>query len=107
MTSNNIQEVQLNCFTSRVKPSEITWLFETPSNYSQFNDSELLDEASMTYRHYLEVNGTFDASTTAFCIYSVGEHVESVNYTLQGLIKITMFLKHYKILFYSSFRSTN
>ena len=84
MTSNNIQEVQLNCFTSRVKPSEITWSFQPPSN--QLEDSELLDETSMTYRQYLQVNGTFNASTNASCIYSVNGHVDSVNYSLQGLI---------------------
>ena len=86
VTSNNIQEVQLNCFTSRVKPSEITWIFQASSN--QLKDSELLDETSLSYRHYLQVNGTFNASTKASCRYSVNGYVDSVNYSLQGLITI-------------------
>ena len=82
MTSNT-QEVQLNCFTSRVKPSEITWSF--PNN--QFiNDSELLDETSITYRHYILVNGTFIAGIQASCSYTVNGQTDSVNYSLQGLI---------------------
>ena len=86
MTSNT-QEVQLNCFTSKVKPSEITWSFQAPSN--QFtNDSELLDETSMTYRHYIQVNGTFIAGIQASCTYVVNGQTDSVDYSLQGLIKI-------------------
>ena len=89
MTSNfSTQEVQLNCYTSRVKPSDITWMFEALSIYNQFNDSVLLDETSMTYRHYLQVNGTFNTSTKASCIYSFNGYVDSVNYSLQGLINI-------------------
>ena len=85
MTSNT-QEVELSCFTSRVKPSEITWIVQAPSN--QFTkDSELLDETSMTYRHYLQVNGTFIAGIQATCSYTVNGQTDSVDYTLEGLIK--------------------
>ena len=63
-------------------------MFEVPSIYNQ--GSELLDETGMTYRHYLEVNGTFNASTKASCIYSVNGYVDSFNYSLQGLINITI-----------------
>ena len=85
MTSNT-QEVQLNCFTSRVKPSEITWTFQAAHN--QFTkDSELLDETSMTYRHYIQVNGTFMAGIQATCTYVVNQQGESIDYYLQGLIK--------------------
>ena len=80
MTSNT-QEVQLNCFTSRVKPSEITWSFPFT------NDSELLDETSMTYRHYIQINGTFTAGIQASCSYTVNGQTDSVNYSLEGLIK--------------------
>ena len=83
MTSKT-QEVELSCFTSRVKPSEITWNF--PNN--QFiNDSELLDETNMTYRHYILVNGTFIAGIQASCSYTVNGQMDSVDYTLEGLIK--------------------
>ena len=83
MTSNT-QEVQLNCFTSRVKPSETTWSF--PNNKFT-NDSELLDETNMTYRHYILVNGTFIAGIQASCSYTVNGRTHSVNYFLEGLIK--------------------
>ena len=82
--TSNTQEIQLNCFTSRVKPSEITWSFQAPR--TQFtNDSELLDETSMTYRHYIRVNGTFIAGIQASCTYTVNG--QTVTYSLQGLIK--------------------
>ena len=84
MTSDT-QEVQLNCFTSRVKPSEITWIVQAPR--TQFKDSELLDETSMTYRHYIQVNGTFIAGIQATCIYVVNQQADSIDYYLQGLIK--------------------
>ena len=84
MTSDT-QEVQLNCFTSRVKPSEITWIVQAPR--TQFKDSELLDETSMTYRHYLQVNGTFIAGIQATCTYVVNGQADSIDYYLEGLIK--------------------
>ena len=65
-------------------------MFEALSIYNQFNDSVLLDETSMTYRHYLQVNGTFNNSTKASCIYSVNGYEDSDNYSLQGLINITI-----------------
>ena len=85
MTSNT-QEVQLNCFTSRVKPSEITWSFQALR--TQLEGSQLLDETSMTYRHYLQVNGTFIAGIRASCSYVVNQQGESIDYYLQGLIKM-------------------
>ena len=75
----------MNCFTSRVKPSEITWGFMAPR--TQLEGSELLDETSMTYRHYIQVNGTFIAGIQATCTYDVNGQVESIVYYLQGLIK--------------------
>ena len=84
--TSNTQKVQLNCFTSRVKPSEITWTFQAPNN--EFTkDSELLDKTSMTYRHYIQVNGTFTAGIQATCIYVVNQQADSIDYYLQGLIK--------------------
>ena len=80
----NTQEVQLNCFTSKVKPSEITWSFP---NKEFTNDSELLDETNMTYRHYIQVNGTFIAGIQASCSYTVNGQTDSFDYSLEGLIK--------------------
>ena len=84
MTSNT-QEVELSCFTSRVKPSEITWSFQAPRTQSE--GSELLDETSMTYRHYILVNGTFTANIQATCTYEVNGQADSIDYYLEGLIK--------------------
>ena len=83
--TSNTQEVQLNCFTSRVKPSEIIWSFQTPG--TQVEGSELLDETNMTYRHYIQVTGTFIAGIQASCNYIVNGQTDSINYSLQGLIK--------------------
>ena len=79
MTSNT-QELQLNCFTSRVKPSEITWSFQ--ASITQLEGSELLDETSMTYRHYILVNGTFIAGVNVSCIYTVNGQTDSIHYIL-------------------------
>ena len=84
MTSNT-QEVELSCFTSRVKPSEITWSFQAPRTQSE--GSELLDETTMTYRHYILVNGTFTAGIQASCSYTVNGQTNSFDYSLEGLIK--------------------
>ena len=83
--TSNTQEVQLNCFTSRVKPSEITWIFQAPR--TQLEGSELLDETSMTYRHYIQVNGTFIAGINVSCSNTVNGQTDTVDYSLEGLIK--------------------
>ena len=41
----------------------------------------------MTYRHYILVNGTFTAGIQATCSYTVNGQTDSVNYSLEGLIK--------------------
>ena len=85
----------------------MTWSFQAP--ITQLEGSELLDETSMTYRHYIQVNGTFIAGINVSCTYTVNGQTDSVNYSLKGLIKrlLTIHLQMFLNLSCSSFRSSN
>ena len=69
-----------------MKPSNVNWIFQDPTN-EVTTDSELLDETSMTYRHYVQViiSLTLVANIQVTCRYSVNGQIDSLTYSLQGL----------------------
>ena len=93
----NSQHVEVNCFTFRVKPYEITWsidseLIRSNSNYLQTNGSELLDENNQTYRQYISLERAFSNGTMISCSTDVNGETEFEEYMLKG---ITIILKSF------------
>ena len=91
----NSQHVEVNCFTFRVKPYEVTWsidseLIRSNSNYLQTNGSELLDENNQTYRQYISLERAFSNGTMISCSTDVNGETEFEEYMLKG---ITIILK--------------
>ena len=94
------QQIQVNCYTFRVKPNQVTWKINSlstliASNFSNqpVNDSKLLNSAEMIYRHYIILNESFSneanisCTTTVSCTTNVNGETEIENYTLQGMTK--------------------
>ena len=86
----NSQHVEVNCFTFRVKPYEVTWsidseLITSNSNYLQTNGSELLDENNQTYRQYISLERAFSKRTMISCSTDVNGETEFAEYMLKGI----------------------
>ena len=84
------QQVQVNCYTFRVKPNrepkQVTWKINPPSSsYLPVNGSQLLYSAEMIYRHYIILNESFSDGTNITCNTTVNGETEIENYMLQGL----------------------
>ena len=93
----NTQHVEVNCFTFKVKPYEVTWgidseLIRSNSNYLRMNGSELLDENSQTYRQYISLERSFSNGTMISCSTDVNGETEFEEYMLKG---ITIILKSF------------
>ena len=98
------QQIQVNCYTFRVKPDELTWRIGSelidssyqPVNRSEWIDqavtgSQLLDNADQTYRHYITLNGSFIVGMSISCNTSVNGANSSLTYQLQGQWIITKY----------------
>ena len=78
--------MQVNCYTFRVKPNQVTWRINpSSSSYLPINDSELLNSTEMIYRHYIILNESFSDGTNITCTTTVNGETEIENYTLQGV----------------------
>ena len=82
-------QLQVNCYTFRVKPDEVTWMIDsvliTPdSSYQPVNGSLLLDSTDQTYRHYITLTGSFTDGTIVSCNVNVNDNNISKGYTLKG-----------------------
>ena len=86
----NTQHVEVNCFTFRVGPYEVTWSIDseliTPIyNYLRMNGSELLDRNNQTYRQYISLKGSFSNGTIISCSTDVNGETETEEYVLKGI----------------------
>ena len=80
------QQIQVNCYTFRVKPNQVTWRINpSSSSYLPINDSELLNSTEMMYRHSIILNESFSNRTNITCTTTVNGETEIENYTLQGM----------------------
>ena len=84
------QQIQVNCYTFRVEPKQVTWkinstLTASLSGYQPVKDSKLLNSIEMIYRHYIILNESFGDGTNITCNTTVNGETEVKNYTLQGL----------------------
>ena len=86
----NIQEIQVNCYTFRVNPDQVTWsiiesvLIEPESIHQSLNGSVLLDSGNQNYRHYITLTGSFVNGTSISCSVSVNEQIQRQIYVLKG-----------------------
>ena len=92
------QQIQVNCYTFRVEPNQVTWRIGSelidssyqPVNGSGWMDepvtgSQLLDSANQSYyRHYIILNGSFSVGMSISCETSVNGATSSLTYELQG-----------------------
>ena len=89
------QHIEVNCFTSRVKPYQVTWrigseLITQVHAYLRMNGSKLLNSVSHTYRHYISLNGSFTNGTKVSCSTTVNGETEVEEYVLQGILYDTL-----------------
>ena len=91
------QEIQVNCYTFRVKPNQVTWIIDSAlikpeSSYQPVNGSELLDSGNQNYQHYITLTGSFINGTSISCSVNVNEEIQRQVYVLKGKeISITIF----------------
>ena len=84
------QHIEVNCFTFRVKPYEVTWsinsgLITPNSNYLKMNGSDLLDRNNQTYRQYISLKGSLSNGTIISCSTDVNGETETEEYVLKGI----------------------
>ena len=96
VTGDNLstQQIQVNCYTFRVKPDQVTWSIDsvsiTPdSSYHPVYGSKLLEGTSQTYRHNIIITGSFNNGTTIMCHTTVNGDTETETYVLQGMSHCT------------------
>ena len=68
------QQIQVNCYTFRVEPNQVTWRIGSQlidSSYQPVTGSQLLDSVDQTYRHYITLNGSFSDGMSISCNTSV------------------------------------
>ena len=90
------QHIEVNCFTFRVKPYQVTWrigseLITQVHAYLRMNGSEFLNSVNQTYRHYISLNGSFTNGTKVSCSTTVNEEIEVEEYVLQGMLHDTSY----------------
>ena len=80
------QQIQVNCYTFRVKPNHVTWkIHPSSSNYLPVNGSQLLNSAEMISRHCIILNESISDGTNISCTTTVNGETEIKKYTLQGM----------------------
>ncbi len=83
----SIQQIQVNCYTFRVEPNQVTWRIGSElidSSYQPVTGSQLLDNVDQSYRHYITLNGSFSVGMSISCNTSVNGITSSVTYEFQG-----------------------
>ncbi len=81
------QQIQVNCYTFRVEPNQVTWRIGSElidSSYQPVTGSQQLDSVDQTYRHYITLNGLFSVGMSISCNTSVNGVTSGLSYTLQG-----------------------
>ena len=89
LVSNDLstQKLQVNCYTFRVKPYEVTWWIGSElidSSYQPVTVSHSLDSIDQTYRHYITLSGSFSVGMSISCNTSVNGATSGLTYELQG-----------------------
>ncbi len=92
------QQIQVNCYTCRVEPNEVTWRIGSElnqlidSSYQPVTGSQLLDSVNQAYRHNITLNGSFSVGMSISCNTSVNGATSGLTYEVQGqLINIRIF----------------
>ena len=82
------QQIQVNCYTFRVEPNQVTWRIGSElidSSYQPVTGSQLLDSVDQKYRHYITLSGSFSVGMRISCNTSVNGVTSSLTYELQGI----------------------
>ena len=91
------QEIQVNCYTFRVEPDQVTWSINTvlitpDSSYHPVNYSELLNSAEKIYRNSITLTGLFTNGTNISCSVSINGEISSNVHVLQGKLSLEIFV---------------
>ncbi len=81
------QQIQVNCYTFRVEPNQVTWRIGSElidSSYQSVTVSQLLDSVDQTYRHYITLTGSFSVGMSISCNTSVNGAISVLTYELEG-----------------------
>ena len=81
------QQIQVNCYTFRVEPNQVTWTIDSQlidSSYQPANGSELLNSVDQTYRHYIQLHGSFTVGMRITCSTHVSGAKSTWNYFVTG-----------------------
>lgn len=79
------QQIQVNCYTFRVEPDQVTWRIGSQLIDSSYQPvSVLLDSVDQTYRHSVTLNESFSVGMSISCNTSVNGVTDGLSYTLQG-----------------------
>ena len=81
------QQIQVNCYTFRVEPNQVTWRIGSElidSSYQPVTGSQLLDSVDQTYRHYITLNGSFSFGMSISCNTSVNGVTNGLSYYAKG-----------------------
>ena len=81
------QQIQVNCYTFRVEPNQVTWRIGSElieSSYQPVTGSQLLDSVDQNYSHYITLSGSFSVGMSISCNTSVYGTTSELSYSLQG-----------------------
>ena len=85
------QQIQVNCYTFRVEPNQVTWRIGSQlidSSYQPVTGSQLLDSVDQTYRHYITLSGSFSDGMSISCNTSVNGATSGLSYFPEGSINV-------------------
>ena len=97
------QQIQVNCYTFRVEPNQVTWRIGSElidSSYQPVTGSQLLDNVDQTYRHYITLNGSFNVGMSISCNTSVIGANSGLSYFPEGSYIVLNYSSNYKMLSY-------
>ena len=85
------QQIQVNCYTFRVEPNQVTWRIGSElidSSYQPVTGSQLLDSVDQTHRHYITMSGSFSVGMSISCNTSVNGATSGLSYFPEGSINV-------------------
>ena len=78
------QQIQVNCYTFRLQPHQVSWNDWSHSSHQTGTGSQLLNSVDQTYRHYITLSGSFSVGMSISCNTSMNGVTSGLSYTLQG-----------------------
>ena len=68
---------QLNCYTTRVQPDDVTWSIGSDGTIDFIDSSDLITSNNMTYNKNRTVHGSYTSEQVYTCVF----HINGVTYS--------------------------